>query len=194
MTAKIFPSQILFTSFDTWMPHQKSNASDDLLGKISQQDWFADSFILLRKLPVDPAAAPKEAIAKINQVQPDAVICCGMAESRQKLTVESQAFSGENCRKTSVNLPQLIAGLPYTEISHDAGKFVCEALYYAVLNYLQTQAKSPIPCIFVHVPLLHPGNIEAIAADFGAIVQRLAAKPPVEPNSLSHHPSHPTPN
>jgi pyroglutamyl-peptidase len=179
MTAKILTGKILFTSFDTWMPHQKSNASDDLLVKIAQQDWFADSFILLRKLPVDPEAAPKEAIAKINQVQPDAVICCGMAESRQKLTVESQAFSGENCQKTCVHLPQLIAGLPNTEISHDAGKFVCEALYYAVLNYLQTQANPPIPCIFVHVPLLHPANIEAIATDFRAIVQGLAAKPSV---------------
>ncbi len=194
MTAKILTGKILFTSFDTWMPHQKSNASDDLLVKISQQNWFADSFILLRKLPVDPAAAPKEAIAKINQVQPDAVICCGMAESRQKLTVESQAFFGKNCRKTSVDLPQLIADLPNTEISHDAGKFVCEALYYAVLNYLQTEAKSPIPCIFVHVPLLHPGNIEAIAADFGALVRRLATKPPVEPKILIHHPFDPTPN
>ena len=182
MTGKIInhiTGKILLTSFDTWMPHQKSNASDDLLVKISQGDFFGDSLILLRKLPVDPEAAPKEAIAKINQVQPHAVICAGMAESRQKLTVESQALSGKNCRKTLVNLPQLIAGLPNTEISHDAGKFVCEALYYAVLNYLQTQAKSPIPCIFVHVPLLHPENIEAIAADFRAIVQRLAAKPPV---------------
>lgn len=182
MTGKIInhiTGKILLTSFDTWMPHQKSNASDDLLGKISQGDFFGDSLILLRKLPVDPEAAPKEAIAKINQVQPDAVICAGMAEIRQKLTVESQAFSGESCRKTSVNLSQLIAGLPNTEISDDAGKFVCEALYYAVLNYLQTQAKSPIPCIFVHVPLLHPENMEAIAADFLAIVQRLTATPPV---------------
>lgn len=171
-------SKILLTSFDTWMPHQKSNSADDLLAKISQEKHFGYSLILLRKLPVDPEAAPKEAIAKIKQVQPHGVICAGMAESRQKLTVELQAFAGEKCCKTLVNLPQLIAGLTNTEISHDAGKFVCEALYYEVLNYLQTQAKL-IPCIFVHVPLLHSENIEAIAADFRVIIQRLAAKPTI---------------
>lgn len=168
--------KILLTSFDTWMPHQKSNAADDLLAKISQENHCGYSLILLRKLPVDPEAAPKQAIAKIKQVQPQGIICAGMAESRQKLTVELQAFAGEKCCQTSVNLPQLIAGLSNTEISYDAGKFVCEALYYAVLNYLQTQAIKPIPCIFVHVPLLHSENIEAIAADFRVIIQRLAAK------------------
>ena len=168
------PKKILLTSFDTWMPHQKSNASDDLLGKISQREFLSDSLIFLRKLPVDYQAAPKQAIAKINQIQPDLLICCGLAESRAKLTVESQAFSGQNCRKTSVNLNNLVADLPCTEISHDAGKFVCEALYYSVLNYLQHSSQPDIPCIFVHVPVLHSENSEAIAADFWVIVQRLS--------------------
>ena len=166
--------KILLTSFDTWMPHQTSNSSDDLLGKISQLNVLPDSLIFLRKLPVDYEAAPKQAIAKIDRLQPDAVICCGMAESREKLTVESQAFSGQDCLKTLVNLKQLVADLPSTEISHDAGKFVCEALYYSVLKHLQISEKSNIPCIFVHVPVLHPVNIEMIATDFWAIVQRLS--------------------
>lgn len=179
--------KILLTSFDTWMPHQTSNASDDLLVKVAARfSFLADCLIFLRKLPVDDRVAPKRAIAKIKQVQPDAVICCGMAESRDRLTVESQAVYGQHCLKTSVNLPNLVADLTGTEISHNAGKFVCEALYYSVLNYLKksNSAKPEIPCIFVHVPVLHPENIEAISADFWAIVQRLSYKPNLEANTI----------
>jgi len=167
MTAKI-----ILTSFDTWMPHQTSNASDDLLAKVAR-DFDSDCLIFVRKLPVDYQIAPQQTIAHIKQVQPDGVICCGMAESRQLLTVESQAVSGQSCLKTIVNLQQLVADLPSTEISHDAGQFVCEALYYAVLNFLKNSGQPEIPAIFVHVPLLHPDNIEAIATDFWAIVQGL---------------------
>jgi pyroglutamyl-peptidase len=180
MTAK----KILLTSFDTWMPHQKSNASDDLLAQISPRDFWPDALIFLRKLPVNETLASKQAIAKIQEVQPDVVICCGMAEGREILTVESQAFSLQDCLKTIVDLNQLVAGLPNTAISHDAGQFVCEALYYSVLNYLNSFSQPQIPCIFVHVPILHPDNMEAIAADFSAIVHRLGSSPNLTANII----------
>src|SRR6476661_6354881 len=139
MTAKI-----LLTSFDTWLPHQKSNSSDDLLAKIS----------------------------KINQLQPDTIICCGMAESRQKLTVESCACCDSDIRKTAVNLEPLVADLAATEISHEAGKFVCEALYYAVLKHI-CDSQIAAKCIFVHVPILTPDNADKIVADFLLVMRRL---------------------
>lgn len=181
MTAK----KILLTSFDTWMPHQKSNASDDLFDQISPGDFWPDALIFLRKLPVNEALAAKQAIAKIQEVQPDVVICCGMAEGRAILTVESQAFSHQDCLKTIVDLNQLVAELPHTAISHDAGKFVCEALYYSVLSYLNSVGQ-PIPCIFVHVPILHPDNMEAIAADFSAIVHRLDSSKNLTANPIAN--------
>ncbi|MEG4075511.1 peptidase C15 [Microcoleus sp. Pol14C2] len=167
MTAKI-----LLTSFDTWLPHQESNSSDDLLAKISKIKSWPDSLTFLRKLPVDFQLAPKLAIAKINQLQPDTIICCGMAESRQKLTVESCACCDRDILKTAVNLEPLVADLAATEISHEAGKFVCEALYYAVLKHIcdcQIAAK----CIFVHVPILTEENADIIVADFLLILTRL---------------------
>ena len=167
MTAKI-----LLTSFDTWLSHQKSNSSDDLLAKISQIKSLPDSLTFLRKLPVDFQLAPNLAIAKINQLQPDTIICCGMAESRQKLTVESCACCESDILKTAVNLEPLVADLAVTEISHEAGKFVCEALYYAVLKHIfdsQIAAK----CIFVHVPNLTPDNADRMVADFLLVMRRL---------------------
>ncbi|MEG4217421.1 peptidase C15 [Microcoleus sp. Pol14C6] len=167
MTAKI-----LLTSFDTWLPHQQSNSSDDLLAKISQIKSLPDSLTFLRKLPVDFQLAPNLAIAKINQLQPDTIICCGMAESRQKLTVESCACCESDIMKTTVNLKPLVADLATTEISHEAGKFVCEALYYAVLKHLADSQLST-KCIFVHVPILTEENADKIVADFLLILTRL---------------------
>ena len=167
MTAKF-----LLTSFDTWLPHQKSNSSDDLLAKVSEIQSLPYSLNFLRKLPVDAELAPSLAIAKINQIQPETIICCGMAESRQKLTVESCACCDTDILKTKVNLEPLVADLATTEISHEAGKYVCEALYYAILKHLG-DSKLSTKCLFVHVPILTPDNTDKIVGDFLSIVNRL---------------------
>ncbi len=171
MTAKI-----LLTSFDTWLPHQQSNSSGDLLAKISQIQSLPYSLTFLHKLPVDFQLAPNLAMAQINQLQPDTIICCGMAETRQKLTVESCACCDDgDILNTAVNLEHLIADLDATEISHEAGKFVCEALYYAVLKHLADSQLST-KCIFVHVPILTPDNTDQIVGDFLLIIRRLTTR------------------
>jgi pyroglutamyl-peptidase len=143
-------TQLLLTSFTTWLPHQKSNAADDLLLELMQTP-LPPTVHFLRQLPVDFVLAPQQAIAQIQQLQPNCVICCGMAESRTKLSVESRAVSGDRVLHTCFDLPQLVAELPMTEISHDAGRFVCNTTYYKVLEHLQD---SPGRGLFVHVPIL----------------------------------------
>ncbi|HEY9725786.1 MAG TPA: peptidase C15 [Chroococcales cyanobacterium] len=206
--------KILLTSFQTWRPEQKSNSSDDLLEKIAQ-DTGSDSLTFLRQLPVNIPEAASRVITKIEEVQPDAIICCGMAQSRQKLTIESRATCGNSsyrirlysywlaiCRKlnlngfedilpiflgigdrsdlrlirTSVNLVKLLDGLSNTEISHEAGKFVCEGLYYELLKYLRKRNLAT-PCIFVHVPILTPENLPVILADFQLIIEKMSFAP-----------------
>lgn len=169
--------KILLTSFETWHPDQNSNSSDDLLAKLSEITSLPDSLSYLRKLPVDYELAPSLAIAQINQFQPDIIICCGMAESREKLTVESGAGWERDLLKTEVNLEQLVTNLLITEISHDAGKFVCEALYYRVLKHI-CESQLPTQCIFVHVPVLNADNVDNIVGDFLFLIGRL---------SLSYH-------
>ncbi len=205
--------KILLTSFQTWLPHQKSNASDDLLEAIAQLDHSSASLAFLRQLPVNIPEATSRVITKIEELQPAAIICCGMAEGRPKLTVESCATCGYTsyrvrlysyclsiCKhlrlkglhallqaqfaksrqperiliKTSVDLEQLVAELAGTEISHDAGKFVCEGLYYQVLSYLRERNLN-ISCIFVHVPVLTPDNTPSIMADFQMIIEKMAS-------------------
>ncbi|MEQ8757262.1 MAG: peptidase C15 [Coleofasciculus sp. G1-WW12-02] len=207
---------ILLTSFQTWLPHHKSNASDDLLLKIQQESnpfqEQAISLTYLRQLPVDVFPASDLAIAEIEHLQPDVVICCGMAESRSRLTVEAgatprylitqvywlvyyivlqeifsfkglsyylSAFLGNKTNiethflNTSVDLEELLQGLTETEISYNAGKFVCEGLYYQVLSYLRDYSPTT-GCIFVHVPLLTPENLSTILTDFRLIISRIA--------------------
>lgn len=161
---------LLLTSFATWLPHQKSNASDDLLEIVARKS--TNKYYFLRQLPVDTNLASAKAIAIFKEVQPKGIICCGMAESRTQLTIESNATHGEKCLKTSLSLDILISKLSHTAISHDAGKFVCEGLYYRVLEYLE-QLQISIPCIFVHVPILNKENTNLIFHDFQIILEHL---------------------
>lgn len=174
--------KLLITSFTTWLPHQKSNSADDLLELIHPISTL--DLVLLRHLPVDINLATKEVIKAISQHQPSALVCCGMAESRDDLAIEVQAFAPHNYSSkreldpnkplaTIVDLPQITQGLVTTTLSYDAGKFVCEGLYYEVLSYLY-QSSPPLPCIFVHVPRLTSENQLVITAEFSLILKNLA--------------------
>ncbi|QKD81173.1 peptidase C15 [Thermoleptolyngbya sichuanensis A183] len=171
--------KILLTSFTTWKLEQPSNSSDDLLADLLQCDLdFLDSLHVLRRLPVDFEQAPKLAIAHIQQIQPDLVVCCGMAETRDRLTLEVQAVQGDSqsdlhgnrILKTSLDLPRLAADLPHTDLSYDAGRFVCNALYFSLLEHAQTTQR---PCLFVHIPVLTPANRLPILQDFCQVLHRL---------------------
>ncbi|NER52303.1 MAG: peptidase C15 [Symploca sp. SIO1A3] len=167
------PRKLLLTSFQTWLPHQISNSSDDLLENISQHESFAHSLSYLRQLPVDILQASSRVIAKIENLRPDSILLCGMAEKRTQLTVESCATCRDALLKTSVDLNQLMAGLAATEISDNAGKFVCEGLYYQVLKHLQGR-NFKMNCIFVHVPQLTLENSDSVVADFNLLINKLA--------------------
>jgi pyroglutamyl-peptidase len=162
--------KILLTSFQTWLPHQTSNSSDDLLAIIEQQSCDFAALFCLRQLPVNIAQASQKAIASLAQTPFDAIVCCGMAERRKKLSLESNAVGCDRCLYTSINLSELVKLLTDTTISHDAGKFVCEGLYYQLLNHLEL-AKISIPCLFVHVPKLNSTNLKIIQQDFYFILR-----------------------
>jgi len=167
-------SNILLTSFQTWLPHQQSNSSDDLLEEVAKLDGYPHSLTFLRHLPVDISQASERAISKINELQPDIIICCGMAESRRQLSIESNASQGEKVLITSLDLDRLVAGSVGTTISHNAGKFVCEGLYYSLLHHLQINNLKKHG-LFAHVPVLNRDNVNKIVTDFELIMQRIAS-------------------
>jgi pyroglutamyl-peptidase len=166
---RIWP-RILLTSFDVWEPHQRSNASDDLLELIG--DRVPPETHMLRRLPVDFQRAPALVLAKMAEIQPDVVVCCGMAESRTVLTVESNGKGQGDVRYSAIALPALLQTLRATEISQDAGDFVCNHLYYTVLKSIQ-ERPLPSQCLFVHVPILTAHNQAVITDDFATLLQIL---------------------
>ncbi|HEY9858374.1 MAG TPA: hypothetical protein V6D16_02630 [Candidatus Obscuribacterales bacterium] len=166
------PRTVLLTSFTTWQPHQRSNSSDDLLEAVIQQNPYPQQLHFLRQIPVDFQLAPTQVLAKVDELHPNIIICCGMAESRQLLTVESNGKHDDEVVTTALNLESLIAALPATAISHDAGQFVCNWLYYSLLQYSKEQ-KLNHHCLFVHVPILAAHNLEPVLQDFLVILQRL---------------------
>jgi pyroglutamyl-peptidase len=163
---------ILITSFSTWEPHHTSNSSDDLLHLLGESGY--GPFPSVRRLPVDFELAPQRVLERFNELRPKVLICCGMAEERTKLSIEFRAVLDEKILRTNVDLEVLTADLPMTEISHDAGGFVCNTLYFRTLDHLYSQ-KERHYCIFVHVPLLTEENRSLLAADFIAIIERLSA-------------------
>ena len=175
--------KILLTSFDIWLSQQESNSSDDLLLGLAKMASLSHDLNFLHRLPVDVQLASSLVIAKINELQPDYIICCGMAASRSQLSVEVLASSTstlpvestnspENILQPRVDLEKLLVQTAAVEISHDCGKFVCEGLYYSVLGYLHHSQPS-IKCIFVHVPILNPENSLEIIADFILLINNL---------------------
>ncbi|MDZ8257651.1 peptidase C15 [Nostoc sp. ChiQUE01b] len=172
--------RILLTSFDTWLKDQQSNSSDDLLLEVTKLEFIPLDLTFLRQLPVDIQLASTQVIEKIKAIQPDYIICCGMAASRTQLSVEAVASCKESILQTEVDLEKLVAGAAAIQISHDCGKFVCvrvasrrEGLYYSVLDYLG-QNQLTARCIFVHVPVLNQENLMGILADFVLIINKLA--------------------
>jgi pyroglutamyl-peptidase len=154
------PKQLLLTSFDIWEPHHVSNASDDLLAAMEQQRLLAciqAKIKLLRRVSVDFALAPQQVIAEIDALKPDLVLCCGMAESRTVLTLESngkhQTDHQLDILWTTIDLTRLVEKTVLTNVSHDAGTFVCNHLYYSVLKHIESH-QLRCQCLFVHVPIL----------------------------------------
>lgn len=162
---------ILVTSFSTWKPHHTTNSSDDLLDLIIEREL--DSLHFLRRLPVEFELAPEHVLKKFNELRPKVLICCGMAEERTKLHIESRAVLNEQVLQTSVDLVELITDLHMTEISHDAGQFVCNTLYYKTLEHLSRQDEEH-HSIFIHVPVITEENEHHLVADFLSIIERLS--------------------
>ncbi len=170
-------TRTLITTFQTWLPHHSSNSSDDLVSHWSTIATLPADTHLLRHIPVDFHIAVRQVIAQIAQIQPELILCCGMAEHRSQLCVESNGRWQSDLAFTAIDLEAVIGCTTATVISHNAGRFVCNYLYYQVLRYLEAQRPNQLAaqCLFIHVPLLDQVNLSIVAADFAAIVEHLVA-------------------
>jgi pyroglutamyl-peptidase len=163
---------ILLTTFDTWKPTQPSNSSDDLIAELMRRKLLPRHIHLTRKIPVDFQLAPEKVLAIVETLQPDLIVCCGMAEKRSRLTVEANGKHQGDILYTSIPLKSLVEQTQATTISHNTGRFVCNYLYYSILKHIQLR-QLKTHCLFVHVPLLKPENLEVTVQDFSTILKLL---------------------
>jgi pyroglutamyl-peptidase len=140
---------------------------------MAQDPALASSLAILRQLPVNLPIARSLTIYKWQQQRPALLICCGMAESRAQLSLEAQGVWGESVLKTSLNVEKITASLAQTVISHNAGRFVCNSLYHAMLNYLKSYPA--YKTLFVHVPLLTNQNRQEVVTEFRRLLEILLA-------------------
>ena len=138
------------------------NPSEDLVNEINIKG--IEKIIL----PVKYGLSFESLKKKIEQVKPNKVVMFGLAQSRQKISQEKYAHNLSHCsladnagvKKTDhiiiANQTQkLQTSIKFYEgenweISEDAGKYVCNDLYFRTLDYSQNRS---IECIFIHIPL-----------------------------------------
>ncbi len=171
-------TRVLITTFDTWLPHQKSNASDDLVLALEAVAGLPKDCQVLHGLPVDVDEAFELIHTAAQEVPPDYIFCCGMAEMRSRLNFELQAVCGDQVRRSTI--PEaywnsLRTGWRCAELSEDAGRFVCNGLYFRLLDEREQLGNPQV--LFVHVPLVTEANCADLMADFQLLLQRLLAWP-----------------
>lgn len=164
---------MLLTTFAPWRAHQPSNAADDLVAHLHQQNLLPAEATVLRQIPVSFELAPIRVIAKVLELRPAVVVCCGMAEGRSQLNLERYGKGSDQARETSLPLGDLVAETHLTAISDCAGDYVCNHLYYRLLGAI-AQHRCPTQALFVHIPPLTAANRPLFARDLALILKRLA--------------------
>jgi pyroglutamyl-peptidase len=163
---------LLITTFAPWRACHPSNTSDDLIAYLQLEHRLPERVVVARHLPVHFQLAPAQVITQLRQHRPSVVVCCGMAEERPLLSLERYARGQGHTLATGLNLPTLLTHTHWTTISEDAGDYVCNYLYYCVLQHIAAY-QLPCHCVFVHVPRLTPYNQKWLADDLAILLKHL---------------------
>jgi pyroglutamyl-peptidase len=166
-------SRVLVTGFEPF-DADSLNSSASIVAAIA-----GDENVVAKVLPVDHIRAGESLRQSIEFEAPEAVICLGQAFDRHEITPEKVAINlcafriPDNAGNQPLDEPVVDGGpaahfstLPINEIvgaiserntparvSLTAGAYVCNALFYDLMHYLETQGLQ-IPAGFIHVPPL----------------------------------------
>ncbi|WP_017301909.1 hypothetical protein [Nodosilinea nodulosa] len=168
---------MLLTTFAPWRAHQPSNAADDLIAHLQRQRQIPPGTTVLRHIPVSFELAPIRVMAKLVELRPAVVVCCGMAEGRSQLNLERYGKGDDLALETLLPLDWLMADTHLTTISDCAGTYVCNHLYYRLLGAIAQQCWST-QALFVHIPPLTTATQPLLARDLALILKRLAGLTP----------------
>ena len=139
-------------------------------------------------LPVAYAQAAGELRAAVRAAEPDAVVCFGQADGRAGISVERFALNlddaanvdndgtsssapvdheGPAAYRSTLPVDEIVASLRAAGIpaaaSRDAGGFLCNHVFYALMRMLELERPEAIGG-FVHVPLLPEQALETFVA------------------------------
>ncbi|HTS39469.1 MAG TPA: pyroglutamyl-peptidase I [Xanthobacteraceae bacterium] len=174
------PLTLLITGFGPF-PGAPTNPSGPLAKRLARRrrPVFADTRLFAHVFRTSYAAVERELPALLTQYRPDAVLMFGLATRTPHLRIEIRArnvasmmFADAERRKPAArlltrsgvgamavrapraNLLQAAraARVP-VRLSHDAGRYLCNALFWRALEAAD-QRKGPRVVAFVHVPRL----------------------------------------
>ena len=183
--------QVLITCFEPF-GGRSSNASSEAVSLLPPTVGPFELHKLC--LPVAFRNAADRAIAAIDELSPAAVVCVGEAGGRAAIPPEMVALNlrharipdnagfqpydepvvagGENALFSTLPVRAmaeaiLAAGVP-AEVSYSAGTYVCNVLFYLVLDHLKG---SGVPAGFIHVPADGSLSTRQLAAGLEAAIR-----------------------
>ncbi|WAA13365.1 pyroglutamyl-peptidase I [Fervidibacillus halotolerans] len=175
--------KVLITGFDPF-GNEHLNPSLEVVKRLDGK-VIEDVVIVAQEVPTVFHKSIQVVIEAIKKEQPDVVICIGQAGGRAQITPERIAINVDDARipdnETNQPIDEPIdpngpaayfstlpikrivkemrkAGIP-SSVSNSAGTFVCNHLFYGVMNYLEKQAPS-IRGGFIHIPYIPEQTIE----------------------------------
>ena len=184
---------ILVTGFGPF-GGENVNPSEMILKRLP--DNVVDVRIEKLLLPVEFVGSREIAIAKYDELCPDAVIMLGQAGGRSAITPETMAKNLMNAKipdnagykpeneKIAVNGSNILysalptekiveaikaSGVP-ASISSDAGGYVCNCLFYSMLYH----NSGAVPTGFIHVPYIKEQNMTTYM-EFNEMYKGIAA-------------------
>lgn len=134
-----------------------------------------------RVLPVDFTESEKLLLAYMEEVQPDAVVCLGLAAGRAHITPERIAINCKDAGGAPDNNGVVLQDTPINQdgpdgyfstlpiramvnhlnenhypakVSNTAGTYLCNNVMYAALNHYAA-TKAEVPAGFIHIPASH---------------------------------------
>jgi pyroglutamyl-peptidase len=171
-------TKLLLTGFEPF-GGSGINVSEMVVRKLAEKQPIGMIRIIPKILPVDKNRAPQDLLQMLQASHPDVVLCLGEATRRAVISIERIAVNlmdfriPDNQGNQSVDEPILsdgppayfstlpsrkifraiqAAGIP-VELSMSAGTYICNQVFYCLLNYLDTM-KLGVSGGFIHIPAL----------------------------------------
>lgn len=196
--------RVLVTGFEPF-GGAATNPSGDAVRRLAAQwdeQWDGPERLVTDVLPVTFSGAAPRLRALLDEHRPAAVLAVGLAEGREAVTPERVAVNLADARIPDNAGAQPLdepvepdgpaayfatapvkhvaaaiadAGIP-AAVSHTAGTFVCNHVFYAALHHLHRTGRPHVPATFVHVP-----TTDVVTLDDQATALRIAVRTLLEP-------------